>query len=286
MSPAENPTNLVRAGGLLARAQRLGAGAVLAAAAYTQLPAGMTFDYSAVGNYSNSGYFTGVLDDTKTTGAILPGGFKLSGGDTRTDSIFWYYNSYYEQTLPDQYTTGFAFVWGGKLTGGSMAGDTLAAPFQFSLAFTNLLDDPFVSANVRVVLGHRDNPFTPTQYQNDPTSYNGGWHDDKYFNFSTAGSYDVTDSLSVSLPETTNDRYWYAMLSVQWNGESVNPYYWNGQYTKLNGDTFTVTVPDHSIDVTYVPAAPPPPQQVPDSGSTGSLLGLTVMGLLCLHRRR
>ena len=47
---------------------------------------------------------------------------------------------------------------------------------------------------------------------------------------------------------------------------------------------------DSSNDSFYLP--PPgifdatPPQPVPDAGSTGSLLGLTVMGLLCLHRRR
>jgi hypothetical protein len=200
--------------------------------------------------------------------------------------MFWYYNSYYEQVMPTYDTSGIAFAWGGRITGATSYMDMLSAPFDFTVAFTNLLGVPYPNVYAQLTLGFRTDAYTPGQYNSIPQNGGGGSSTSTYLDgYTTAGSYHETGNLSLNLTDTDagTDLYWYAVLRVDWNHEMVSPSYWSGSYYTLNGDTLTVTVPDHSIDVTYVPESTP---GVPDSGSSIALLGLTMMGLVCLHRRR
>src|SRR5690606_9532166 len=276
---------------LLARAKRLGAGAALVLASQAPASAALVLDYSVVGSYSNSGWFTGEMDSSKADGIILPAGFKLWGSETRTDSMFWRYDDYYGETVPRPDTTGIAFAWGGRILGATSYDDVLSAPFDFSVEFTNLLPAAYPYVNVNLTLGYRHDEYTPQAYQSGPTS--SAWD---YRSFSTsyseAGVYNETGNLELNLPETdgvledgqTADLHWFAFLTVDWNHEFVSSRNWQGSYATWNGDTLTVTIPQNSIDVTYTPGTPPA-SSVPDASSSLTLLGLGLLGLLTWHRR-
>lgn len=103
-------------------------------------------DFSTVGTYSNSGFFTGELDESRATGSTLGMGFKLSGQSEFSDSQL--YNRYYgscDDGICDPYslyysrgdTTGTAFVWGGKVTGELIASDELKAAYEFTIDWSH-----------------------------------------------------------------------------------------------------------------------------------------------------
>lgn len=275
---------------ILARARRLGAGAAIAIAAQAAMAeTTLTLDYSGVGNYSSSGFFTGDIDTTKTSGAALPGGFKLSGSQTVSDGIFWRYDPYTQQIEPGSSTTGFGMVWGGTITGNTTASDVLSAPFDFSLSFTNNLPEPNPNVSIALTLGILNAPFTPNQYSSGPT-FNNLASTTQSFYYDTAGTTETSGTIALNLIDndaSSNQLYWYAFADVNWSSEFVSSNYWNGSTAKLSGDTLTFTVPNHSIDVQYTPGNAPT-NNVPDGGSTAWLLGgaLIALGVRTRRRRR
>lgn len=281
------------ASGVLARARRLGAGVVLAGAvAQTAIAATLSLDYMGVGKYSNSGFFKSGLDSSKADGEIIPGGFKLSGSETITDSIFWRWDSIDQRTVPGFDTTGIAFVWGGTINGATTSYDSIGAPFDFLLDFTNNISDPYANVNVEISVGVRNQQYVPQDWGGSGPGSSAWASNTQWFSFSEAGSYHQTGNMSVNLWETTDQLYWYAFAAVHWNNEFVSSRNWNGSYSKLSGDSLTFTIPTNSIDVAYVPGQRPPDNNppnptVPDGGSTAGLLGVAaLMGFLLRGRKR
>lgn len=280
---------------ILSKAKQIGAAATLAVAAATSAHADLTLDYSAAGNYSNSGWFTGVLQDSEADGIIIDDGFKLWGESTRTDGIFWRYDDIYDMTVPGSDTTGIAMVWGGKITGATSSDDVLTAPYDFSMFFTHL-DAAFHYTQVQgsLTLGFSEYAHTPAQWQSGPKSnyYNS---DSEYFSYYAPGTYNELGDLSVNLIETDadTDLYWFVQLEMHIDHEHVSPRNWSsGNYSKLDGDTFTLTVPQNSIDVTFIPTlggptTPPVLTPVPEPGTIFSGIALALgVGIAAYRRRR
>lgn len=290
MHSSETPSRVAKSSSILARARRLGSSALLAvvplAAPVDAVASSMTLDYSFAGDYSNSGWFIGAPDDSKADGIILPGGFKLWGNATLTDSMFWRYDSYYQETVPRSDFTGVAFAWGGRITGGTTSEDKLSAPFEFSVDFTGP-DSSYISVNTYLRLGYSTNPYeiSPDSNTSIPSN-NGGNYTSFSQSYNSAGLHEETGNLSINLMDTPDDLYWFAVLTVDWNNEFVSSRNWQGSYVTLNGDTMDITIPQNSIDVTYIPGTPPPTHGVPDSGSTLALFAVGLLALRGLHRRR
>ncbi|MDB6092998.1 MAG: hypothetical protein JWM32_560 [Verrucomicrobia bacterium] len=279
---------------LLSRAQRLGSGALLALVPFVAPVKAtiMTIDYSASTNVSNSGWFTGTRDDSKADGIIINNGFKLWGGDTRSDSMFWRYNPFTQQTEPGYDTTGLAFVWGGTIKGATSYQDKLTAPFDFTVTFTDN-DGGRTSVSSNLIIGYRTTPYSPYPDNNsNPTVPTSGAYNytNSYHSYNEAGTYHETGNLNVGLSQTDaeTDLYWFALLTIDWSSEFVSAANWRGSYQTLSGDTLSVTIPQNSIDVTYseyVPE-PPPSSTVPEAGSTLALLALALAGMVGLRRWR
>lgn len=290
MPSKDTPSTTRQTPGILARAKRLGASTLVAivplAAQVDVAATTMTLDYSAVGQSTNSGWFVGVPDESKADGIILPNGFKLWGSETLNDSMFWRYDENYGGLVPRYDFTGTSFVWGGKITGGTTAEDTLSAPFDFSVGFTNgNTANTYTGVSVSLKLGYSYEPRHALEQWQSVNPYNAANYTSYSNYYSEAGTFHETGSLSVNLTDSSSDLYWFAVLSVDWNNEFNSGRWWNGSYQSLNGDTLTVTIPQNSIDVTHIPATPPV-STVPDTGSTVALLGLSCLGLGWLRRRR
>lgn len=269
---------------ILARARRLGTAAVVAAAAHVADAGQLTLDYTGVSTYSNSGFFTGSVAPGNTGGAIIANGFKLYGSETISDSLFWRWDQNYQQTVPGYDTTGIAFIWGGKITGGTTSADTLTAPFEFSLDFTNLGLEEYPRANVAVSVGYSGYEYVPSGWQSAPLGQSWG-SDTQWYNFDAPGTYEISGTASTNLTDSSDTLYWFAQATVNWESEFVSSRNWNGGYGTLNGDTLTFTIPQNSIDVAYLPAAAPS-QGVPDGGATVGLLGAAIGALAFFQRLR
>jgi hypothetical protein len=285
--PTDNPINTATVPSILSRAKRLGTTTLLALvplAAQVEVAASpLTLDYSAAGQSTSSGWFVGAPDESKADGIVMENGFKLWGGDTLNDAMFWTNDEYYG-LVPRYDFTGVSFIWGGKITGGSTANDKIAAPFDFSVSFTNAVEETSYSGvNVSLSLGYSYDPHQGLQQYQSIKPYNIGGENSYGASYSTAGSYHETGNISVNLTDTPNDLYWYALLTVDWSNEFNSGWYWNGNYHTLNSDTLTITIPQNSIDVTHVPGNAP--GNVPDTGSTAALLGLALVALGGLRRR-
>ncbi|MBI5462816.1 MAG: hypothetical protein HY941_11590 [Gammaproteobacteria bacterium] len=273
---------------LLDRARRLVGKTALVALSLAAAPvvghgASLVHDYSAVGEYSNSGFFTGALDESAAAATVQGLGFKLTGSQTVSDSMFWAWNDYYQMTVRKYDTTGIAFVWGGALDGALSGGETLSAPFDFNIDFSHTApsnsayDYPGVGWTLTV--GFRGDAYTPGQglgpdmyalYSNSTS----GWMD-------AAGSYQFTGSVDAMIDEwsAANAISWYAMLSVEWHDPLAYPG-WEDTAGTMNGDYLTVTIPNQSIDVALLPAV----SAVPVPGAFW-LLSSGLLGIVSFSRR-
>jgi hypothetical protein len=268
--------------------------AALAAASKTILPlacaasasaASLNFDFFGSALFDNSGWFVSTLTVPPVGGGITQGtGFKLYGGDSITDSAFYYYNDIYEQTLPRFDGDGLGLLWGGSINGSLTAGDVLSAPFDFSYTFTHtpaFEGDTYISNPWKLRIGLVDRTGSdPINWAAD-AAYGQLW---AYASAETsgyqseAGTFNQTGTISLTIEEWMLESYapthWFVELSVLVEHENSNGDF-EPPYPRLNGDTLTVTVPQNSIDLTYSPVPEP-----------SSMLLAAASGLFMFRRRR
>jgi len=260
-------------------------------------------DFAGVGNYSNSGFFTGELDTSQASVSTLGLGFKLSGDRTFQDSEL--YNRRYsscDDTGCDASslyysrgdTTGISFLWGGRVTGDFAPGDQLKAAYEFTIDWThtataNPYDYAYVNWDLK--LGFTDvPPPSPDEYYNWYASgpYNQTYADTLYDPgvIEVSGllsSYDAPDYPSYA---ANGEWYWFAQLTVNLEEAGVR---WTSPGdpapANINGDYLRVIVPGNSIDVgiNEVPFASAVPE--PESWAL-TLLGLAMMGLFKRRQKR
>lgn len=281
----------------LDKARALAARGVLAAAPLAALaPAAeavvLTADYAAVRSFSNSGFFSSGFapDMTSLQASTLPGGFKLSGSRTISDSLFWQYDESIPGSRPRFDTTGMIFLWGGEIQGATTWEDKLSAPYEFTVDvdFTSSIsfyEDAQVS--LALTIGYTTEAYHPITHPNDPfqqtTNPPSGNGNTEWFSIDTAGTHAFSGLLETGLFDSPADeaKYWYVYLTVDWQNEFVSNRWWSqdqGAYS-LNGDELTLTVPTNSIDITYT--------AIPEPGAWGALFGgLALAGALAWRRRR
>lgn len=247
--------------------------------------ASLNFDFFGSALFDNSGWFVSTLTTPTSGGGITQGtGFKLHGTDTISDSAFYYYSEFYEQSVPRSDGDGLALLWGGSIDGSFLPGDVLSAPFDLSYAFTHTPTGPrdtYISNNWKLTVGLID------WYGEEPLNWaidasNSGFGSVISSNYESgsenaAGTYSHTGTIDLTIDQWTLEGYtpshWFVRLEVLVNHENGYSSDWNTK-PKLNGDTLTVTVPQNSIDLTYI-AIPEP-----------SALLLTAAGGMMLLRRR
>lgn len=286
---------------ILSKAKTLGAIAAVAAAPAATQAITLTLDYSVSADYSNSGWFMGgeTFDDAGVDGTIIAGGFKLWGVVERDDSMFWRWDNQQQKTVPRSDATGIIMAWGGKILGATTSLDVIKAPYEFAIEFAHTIaneyDSPYVNAELVIGWGEKpdyeENYDTPREYD---SAYVNGTNNSasQWFSYDTAGGHEEDGEIEVSLQDTdgSKDLFWFASLAVNFNHEYANSWYWDDNYSKLNGDTMSVVVPQNSIDVTYVPGAqtnPGTPNSVPDGGSFAAIYALLGLGMMYrLTRKR
>jgi hypothetical protein len=249
----------------------------------------MTVDYAAVTGYSNSGFFTGFfLDQTSVTGAVLGNTATLSGAKTVTDSyLFWRYDSIAGQTAPRYDTTGLALYFGGRLPSGvRQPEDLLRVNYDFTVDFehTSTGEYDYPSISVLVVSGHDSSAYVlEPGYPQRPNVGYGSERSDGFSGFETPSHLRFTGTFDVDFPEWMGDGqdYWSAVIAVNFNQEFVSNNSWNGtNYSKLNGDELSVTIPDGGLTVTYITTTP-----IPEPAHAATLLA-GVAAVACAMRRR
>jgi hypothetical protein len=252
--------SVIPSSSILASARKVTSSVIFPLLAVTGVEAATYLDYSAGATYSNSGWFTGVFDSGVASGSTLGNGFKLSGTMSGTDHMFWGYSEYWDAQAPLLDTTGVAMVWGGRITGATSYDDTIEAPFDFTTMFDQTLRDEYDSASTYVILtlGYSNSAFTPEQWSGGPAS-NASNYSERSFSYNSAGSYQELGTISVGLEETDayTDLYWFVQLELQLNHEYAAHWTWApdnvGAYATRNGDAFSLSVPQNSIDFAYVP---------------------------------
>ncbi|AOS44149.1 hypothetical protein Verru16b_01210 [Lacunisphaera limnophila] len=259
------------------------AAAVVVVAATPAAQAQVTVDYSGVTTYSNSGWFTGLFIDEAAAGGTVTGNTaNLTGDRTITDSLFWRYDSYYDKTVPRADTTGLGFFWGGALTNQpAVSGDKMSATLAFSIDFEHTVageyDDPQIS--YELIIGYGSSPYA-IDYgyiqspRNTSDSYNnttGGFYGEE-----AVSPLYLTATLDLNLSEGSTANYWFAQLNVNWNHEYAHSWYWDDNYSKLNGDEFRAF---GTVDVTLQQAA-----AIPEPAHVA--LGLGAAAILALAARR
>ncbi len=284
---------------VLNRAKQLGAGTAVAATAVLATPESeanfLTLDYSFSAEYSNSGWFMQDIRHNEADGIVLSNGFKLWGEVDRTDSLFWEWDSDQQKTVPRSDVTGFAMAWGGRIIGPTTYDDVISAPYDFSVDFTHNdndgTNDVWTYASTTLEIGYGTEAFTPEEYNITPMS-NASNYNSEYFDYDNPGQTHHTGDISIGLEENdgTQSLFWFAMLSVEWGSEPSAYWNWDDNYTNLDGDTFKLTVPQNSIDVTFDPILAPDPgngsSPVPDSGTYYAIYGILGLGLLIRARKR
>lgn len=261
--------------------------------------AALQADYSAVGTYSNSGFFTGELDETKASGSTLGMGFKLSGEAEFADSELYSrrYASCYDGAC-DPYslyysrgdTTGVAFVWGGKVTGNLVDGDQLKAAYEFSIDWRHTAlptGYDYASVNWTLHMGFANMAYTdgvtPQALRGNARGYT---EVSGYLGTEETGLHTFAGELSAYHQayswEENPDWYWYVLLEAHLSEAGER---WTSPGdpapASMNGDFLRVVVPGNSIDV-GINAVP-----VPEAQSWAmALAGLGVAGLLAGRRRR
>lgn len=261
--------------------------------------------YSATATYSNSGWFTGEIDTTKTSVSTLGLGFKLSG-DNRFEDAQRYTKSYYScddsgcdagsVVYSRGDTTGIAMVWGGRVTGEFGQDDRLMAGYEFLLDWTHtpvadgLYDYASVSWNLVIGVNEGSwdgSPYVPEQYQSLPGNM-GGYTGSASGYLDTPGSSWISGEIEAWLPTPDytpeGGWHWFAQLTVDFDEAGVR-WTWPGDPApaSINGDYLRVMVPNQSIDVgiNAIPTA------VPEAGSVAmALAGLGVAGAMVWRRRR
>lgn len=256
-------------------------------------------DFSAAGTYSNSGFFTGELDEAKAQASTLGMGFKLSGQSQFDDSQLYkrYYSGCYDGAC-DPYslyysrgdTTGQAFIWGGKVTGNLIDGDQLKAAYEFTIDWTHTprpdagpYDQAWVSWALTLGfsnMAYAEQPVEPQWLKGNARS-SSSTSDSLY----DTGATTFTGELSAqhyAYDWEEQDIYWFVLLEAHLN-EPGPRWTWPGDAApaNINGDFLRVTVPQNSIDV-GVNAVPVPEAE----GYVMGLAGLGVLGLLLRGRRR
>lgn len=261
--------------------------------------AALQADFSSVGTYSNSGFFTGELDESKASGSTLGMGFKLSGQTEFHDSQLYnrLYGSCWDGVCDASTlyydrgdTTGVAFVWGGKVTGTLVDGDQLKAAYEFTLDWTHTvptgLGYDYASVNWALTMG-----FANASGVEGSVGIRDILGNRRGYNSTSGSLYDtgattLTGELSAQHYayewEENPEWYWFVMLEAHLNEAGPS---WTGYGDpapgSINGDVLRVTVPQNSIDI-GVNAVPVPE---PESWAMG-VAGLTVAGLLANRRRR
>jgi hypothetical protein len=256
------------------------------ACAATASAASLNFDFFGSGLFDNSGWFVSTLTVPSSGGGITQGtGFKLHGTDSITDSAFYRYDNLYGQTVPRSDGDGLALLWGGSITGSLLPGDILSAPFDLNYAFTHIPAGPgdtYISNDWKLTLGLvKWNGAEPLNWAVDAsnsgfgsiiTSTNTSGYE------SAAGSYSRTGEIGLTVEEwmtgSDSPSHWFVRLEVLVNHENGYHSDWDTK-PKLNGDTLTVTVPQNSIDISYL-AIPEP----------SSVMMAAAGGMMLLRRRR
>lgn len=254
----------------------------LAAATPGVEAANLLHDYSFSGEYSNSGWFMTGLDDGSADAATQGLGFKLTGTRSVDDGMFWAWNDSAQLTLRRYDVTGIAFAWGGTIQGPLAAGDTITAPFDFTVDFSHTtpafpqFDDTYVGWELSV--GVRDSGYTPEEWQPSP-DMNVIASQTEYGSAYEAGSHRFQGIVEFQADDWVagNATDWFVVLKIDWHDALARGGYEDTQGT-LNGDYLTVTIPNQSIDVDIVPATP-----VPEPGTWAT--ALVGLGLLGLRRR-
>ncbi len=96
-----------------------------------------------------------------------------------------------------------------------------------------------------------------------------------------AGQQQFQGNLELTIDEwaATNATSWFVMLSVEWFDALAGPGY-EDTHGSMNGDTFTLTIPNQSIDVDLISST-----VVPLPGAVW-LLGSGLLGLASIGRRK
>lgn len=260
--------------------------------------AALQADHSAVGTYSNSGFFTGELDESKATGSTLGMGFKLSGQAEFTDNQLYSrrYASCYDGAC-DPYslyysrgdTTGVAFVWGGKVTGNLINGDQLKAAYEFSIDWSHTplpTGYDYASVSWALTMGFANAAGVEGQVGIREILGNKRGYNSTSGTLYDTGLAMLTGELSAQHYayewEENPDWYWFVVLEAHLSEAGVR---WTSPGdpapANMNGDFLRVVVPNNSIDV-GVNAVP-----VPEAQSWAmALAGLGVAGLAASRRRR
>ena len=217
-------------------------------------PGDLTVQASGAYFYNASGYFSdwrGQPDSNVQSAVNADGSSKLFGTATASPAQFLAHRCYtYPQPDCGYYDDrGIAMVWSGILTAPAVVGDRLA----ISVDFTAHLPD----VGGRWVMGARlgDNNFGDS---NSLPSYGSasaeGWQDQ-------AGSYRVqgqllTDELQDWQLQPGGTIYWQVFVAAVGNAPWSESHYsstynsWVTPYRRVS-----ITVPEHSIDVSHVDAS-------------------------------
>lgn len=291
LSPESPATSSAVQASLLDRARqliqrgRLAAAPLAAAAAVAVVPAAqaqVTVDYSGVTTYSNSGWFTGLfIDEDAADGSVSGNTATLTGSRGITDSLFWRYDDTYDKTVPRADTTGLGFFWGGELNSQpAQSGDKLSAAFSFTVDFdftqSYEYDVPHIA--YELLVGYGSTPYeidygyiqSPRYSADNYTDTSGSYYDE-----TAVSPLYIAASLDINLNEGDQPGYWFVQLNLNWNNEYANSWYWDDDYSKLNGDEFLAF---GSGTMTLHQAAIPEPAHV--------ALGLGVAAILAMVVRR
>lgn len=274
---------------LYERARRLAGNSALVALSLSAAPcighaASLLHDYSAAAEYSNSGFFTGEFDETAADATALGTGFKLTGSKTASDSMFWAWNNYYQVTLRKYDVTGFAFVWGGAIDGSLSDGDMLNTTYDFNINFSHTTptfpEYDYTGAQWQLVTGLRSEPYSPEQWQSGPDS-NSLISNSASGSMEAAGQQQFVGNLDLTIDDwtATDATSWYVILAVEWF-DALARSGWEDTHGSMNGDTFTLTIPNQSIDVDLISST-----VVPVPGAAW-LLGSGLLSLAAAGRRR
>ncbi|MEZ5562498.1 MAG: VPLPA-CTERM sorting domain-containing protein [Gammaproteobacteria bacterium] len=274
---------------LYERARRLAGNSALVALSLSAAPgigqaANLLHDYSAAAEYSNSGFFTGEFDEAAADATTQGTGFKLTGSKTASDTMFWEWNNYYQLTLRKYDVTGFAFVWGGGIDGPLSDGDMLNTAYDFSIDFSHTTPTysqyDYTGAQWQLVTGLRSDPYSPEQWQSGPDS-NSLISSSAWGSMDAAGQQQFAGNLDLTIDEwaATGATSWFVILAVEWFDPLAAPG-WEDTHGSMNGDTFTLTIPNQSIDVDLVSST-----VVPLPGAVW-LLGSGLLGLASIGRRK
>lgn len=250
---------------LLARARQALESTALAALALAPLAAmqsaeavvldtgNLNVDRSGAYFYNSSGYFADWRGQPTGAAQVMAnpdGSTKLFGTATASPGQFLAHNCYTDPYPGCNWyqDRGISLVWSGTLAAPAAVGDRLAITVDFTVTL------PDVGGSWRLGATLSDSNLNNTNWFSSGSGSADGWE-------SEGGTYHVhgvllTDPL-YSLPEDpAAPIYWGVVLSGTANAPWGETYYSGtyGQYVTPYRSV-TLTVPDHSIDITHVDAS-------------------------------